>query len=281
MIYQVKRALIDIYLRCPASWRLNIEHIYARMLSIGIRRLYKVEISREELEATRYLSIIVPVHNAPQETERCFRSLERFKGEAEVIIVDDGSMDIKTIRLIDEFVSRKKWSLHRNEQGSGHSRACMDGARLAKREILFFLNSDTMVTHRSWAACVSVLMKNPMIGVVGPRISAGSDEQLDVRAKRCRHLWDDGQILYYAECNYRVYENRKHRLINRFIDGAALAIRRADWEIIGGFFGCRRHFGNDVDLCKKMLERHYMLAVADAAYIHHIGGRSGRFVLKN
>lgn len=258
----------------PKSWHQEVKGAYARLLSLGIGELNEPTITADEINASRQLSVIVPVHNAPDETERCLRSLERFAGEAEVIVVDDGSTDPRASQTVTEFVVRNRWKTRRNDTGSFHSGACMAGAKFATRDILCLLNSDTVVTQHSWSPCVQALVETPSLMASGPIISDGRWAQVDIRARRCRFNWSDAQIYWYAEGLYQRNAAQPTKRIELFVGGTALFIRRHDWDRVGGFDGCRAHIGNDVDLCRKLTSNGGWLGVCKSAYVHHLGSRS-------
>ena len=87
----------------------------AWLLSLDLRFPGPFFLSKEEQAASAALSVVVPVHDAPEVTRRCLASLERFGGEAEVILVDDGSTLERTHRMLDEFCARNNWKLVRHQ----------------------------------------------------------------------------------------------------------------------------------------------------------------------
>ena len=274
MFAYLDRQLANVYRRLPISWQGKIEQMYIDLLSFGIGELHDPPMTLEDLKTTQQLSVIVPVHNAPDDTGRCLRSLELFAGEAEVILVDDGSTDPRASEVVRDIAVRNDWKMFRNEKSSFHSGACMSGAEHVTRPIMCLLNSDTVVTQHSWSLCVQALLDHPSLKAVGPRTSDGYTTQNDTRARRCRYVWSDQQIFWYAQRLYQRYSMRPPRTINRFVTGAALFLRREDWTRVGGFNGCRQHIGNDVDLCLKLTAIDGWIGVCDGAYVHHLGGRS-------
>jgi len=274
MLSYIDQPLTRVYRWLPQGWRLRIEDLYVSLLSRGIGELRDPRVSVEEAEATRSLSVVVPVHNAPVETRRCLLSLERFAGAAEVILVDDGSTDRMASEIVTDFAQRNDWKAVRHEVGSFHSGACMAGAKLVTRPVMCLLNSDTVVTQNSWSLCVRALLdKDGPIAVV-PGMAAGPGSQCDLRAYRCRDGWRDETIFAYAERRRRRFGSCGARRSHGYLGGAALFLRKADWDRVGGFSGCRLHYGNDEDLCRKLVAQGGWLGVCDGAYVHHLGGRS-------
>ena len=152
--HRVGRRIAAAYRHLPRPAQARVERLYAAVLSTGVGELRDPEMSSDALAAMKALTIVVPVHNAPQETARCLRSLEKYGGEAEIIVVDDGSTDAAARRIVHEATERDRRRLRRNERGSGHSAACMSGGTLGARKVICLLNSDTVVTRHSWEGCV-------------------------------------------------------------------------------------------------------------------------------
>lgn len=274
MFARLDHRLAGMFRRLPKCWQQEIEQAYVRLLSVGVGELQTPIVTEEEIAASRQLSVIVPVYNAADDTERCLRSLGRFAGEAEIVVVDDGSEDVRARAIVEQFVARNHWKNRRNATSSFHSVACMVGAELATRPILCLLNSDTVVTQHSWSLCVKALRECRDLMAVGPMTSDGWMIQNDVRARRCRFSWSDEQIFWYAERLHRRHATCRPRLIRPYVTGAAFFMRRRDWERVGGFNGCRHHLGNDVDLSRKLTADGGWVGVCGGAYIHHLGGRS-------
>src|SRR5262249_16456148 len=149
--------------------------------------------------ASQSMSIIVPIHDAPQVTNRCLASLERYARDAEVILVDDASKAPATIDIVREFSSRNGWKVIWNGTAGGHSAACAWGASLATRPYLCLLNSDTVVTPWCWRPIQEAFESDPSIGAAGPSTSTSGNEQALEVAVPCRFHWNDSQICAFAE----------------------------------------------------------------------------------
>ncbi|WP_295582056.1 glycosyltransferase [uncultured Lamprocystis sp.] len=215
MFVPLERRLASVFRHLPQDWQHRIEQAYVGLLSFGVEELSTPLMMDDEIAASRHLSVIVPVHNAADETRRCLCSLECFAGEAEIVVVDDGSTDLRASGIVTQFAARNNWKSRRNAQSSFHSGACMSGAALATRPLLCLLNSDTVVTQHSWSACVQALLHYPDVMAVGPMTCDGWMIQTDIRARRCRFSWSDEQIFWYAEHLYLRNAARRPRSISR------------------------------------------------------------------
>ncbi|KKR73432.1 MAG: Glycosyl transferase family 2 [Candidatus Levybacteria bacterium GW2011_GWC2_40_7] len=94
------------------------------------------------------LSIIIPNFNGEgilkKNLPHVLKSIEEYEGNAELIIVDDSSVD-SSVGFIGEFISKNKdfeIKLFQNETNLGFSSTVNKGARNASGDIIILLNSD-------------------------------------------------------------------------------------------------------------------------------------------
>jgi GT2 family glycosyltransferase len=231
--------------------------------------------SPEDALASAPLSIIVPVHDAPEVTRRCLASLQKYAPKAEIILVNDASTLEETNKILEEFSSRNSWKLIRHVKALGHSAACAAGAGLATRPYLCLLNSDTVVTPWCWRPIVQVFENNPKIGIAGPSTSLGGELQTQPLACAARHYLNDSQICEYArrlsaECSDIIVTELPR------VHGFAFFIKRSLWEQLGGFDRNLPDYGNEVELCRRILGLGYQVVWVRNSYIHHFGQKSYR-----
>lgn len=95
-----------------------------------------------------YVSVIIPVYNRKNFIRHCLESVlaQDFKGDYEIIVVDDGSTD-GTVEILKEFSSRVK--LHLSPANQGVSSARNQGARLAQGQFVAMIDSDCLA-HPQW-----------------------------------------------------------------------------------------------------------------------------------
>jgi GT2 family glycosyltransferase len=259
--------------KIPEALRKMYRDIRAELLSIGLPRDAEFTQSECEIEASRDMSIVVPVKDAPATTRRCLLSLERFASEAEVIVVDDGSELQATMAVLDEFRIRNRWTFIRHERPTGHSRACEAGARMATRPYLCLLNSDTVVTPWSWGAAKAAFESDQQIAVTGPSTSWSATAQTILRARHCRHYWNDSQICAFAKEYIAALKPRSWIDLPE-VGGHAFFIRRDLWQHLGGFDPNLPHYGNEDELCMRIVERGMRVVWTENSYVHHFGAES-------
>jgi len=245
----------------------------ARLWSIGLDRSGAFDQPIDESEASRDMSVIVPILDSPNFLIRCLRSLEMYAPHAEVILVDDGSTMQETVNLIQDYKQRNGWIGIRHNQARGHSRACEAGARLATRPYLCLLNSDTVVTPWSWSAATHAFEEKPSIAVTGPSTSCTASEQSIQRAEYCRNYWTDSQIYAFAK-KYISKQEPKSWIDLPSLGGFAFFIRRSIWEEFAGFDAGLPDYGNESELCKRLSSRGFRIIWTKNSYIHHFGQTS-------
>ena len=257
----------------PGPAREPLRRLRASTLSLSLPRSDRYEIGPKALEATRRLSIIVPIHDSPEVVLRCLESLELYAGEAQIILVDDGSRQPETMQVIEAYQHKPGWIALRNDQPKGHSRACEAGAKVADRPILCLLNSDTLVTPDSWEATMEPFESDPQVAVTGPTTSWAATVQADRRARSCRNYWSLSQICAFAQHNRSRYAGRTAIILPE-VSGFAMFVRRDLWEKEGGFDPSLDDYGNESEFCLRISRKGYRILWTPEAYIHHLGQQS-------
>ena len=109
-------------------------------------------------------SIIIPTYNSQKTIEVCLSNIteESKKLESEIIVIDDNSSD-QTIEIVKKFKTIKLVKLDTNK-GVGNARNV--GSRIAKHEILCFIDSDLVITNNSIVNLIKKLNQNSNIGSV-------------------------------------------------------------------------------------------------------------------
>ena len=260
--------MIRKYIPEPIKKRYRV--IRAKLLSIGLTRCGTFDQPKDEVEASKEISVIVAIHDSPEVTRRCLQSIEKYSANAEIILVDDASQLRETVDLIRDYEQRNSWVVIKHSKALGHSRSCEAGSRFATKPYLCFLNSDTVVTPWSWRGAKEAFDSDPRIAVTGPTTSCASTKQTVRRADYCRHYWTDSQICAFAE-RYISKQQPRSWVDLPAVDGFAFFIRRAIWEEFGGFDSRLMDYGNETELCKRLSKAGFHIIWTRNSYIHHFG----------
>ncbi len=159
------------------------------------------------------VSIVIPCFNHGAMLREALASLEEVRNEnlLEVIIVDDGSSDAETIRILKEVAEAGYKVVSQPNGGLGAARNA--GIRRAKGEFILPLDSDNRLRRVYLEQGVSLLKQNPSLGVI----------------------YADAEYFGEKTGRWQVQEFDLLSLIRmNFIDACAL-YRKALWEGVGGY----------------------------------------------
>jgi mycofactocin glycosyltransferase len=201
------------------------------------------------------VSIIIPVHNRPEDIKACLNSLMLLnypKDKLEVLVVDDASTD-ETPDVVSRFPVR----LIRNKQNRQASFCRNLAAHQTKGEILAFIDSDCLADS-GWLLELIPAFRDSTLGAVGGRVDAyydkgGLDRYEKVKSSLIMGTWpkrsqQDNPFFYVPSCN--------------------LLVRR---ELFVGLDGFNETLivGEDVDLCFQIVKQGYRLEYRTMGTVYH------------
>lgn len=213
---------------------------------------------------SRSATVIVPVWNVWEQTNRCLDSLKRtLRPGDQVVVVDNGSRDETAARL-ESF----DWiSVIRNDENLGFAKACNQGALAARNDLLIFLNNDTVV-FEGWLDELLSPFCDSKVAAVGPRSNAVSGHQAVLEVP---YRFDDVSGMEEFALAWRRTHSGKVFEAGRLV-GFCLAVRRDAFAAVDGFDEGYSVGGmEDDDLCMKLRSAGHHLVVANGCYIHHDG----------
>jgi len=181
-------------------------------LSFSFRNMPGVQMTRTPISDGK-VSIIIPCYNHGAMLREALASVEEVRNEnlLEVIIVDDGSSEAETIRILKEVAEAGYRVVSQPNRRVSAARNA--GIRLANGEFILPLDSDNRLRDVYLKEGVSLLKGNPDIGVV----------------------YTDAEYFGEKAGRWHVQEFDLLSLIRKnFIDVCAL-YRRALWEQVGGY----------------------------------------------
>ena len=216
-------------------------------------------------------SIVIPVFGKLEFTLACLRSLVEtgLPPDVEVIVVDDASTDGTPEALARVPGLRYQ----RNASNLGFVGSCNAGARLARGEFVVFLNNDTTLTPGWIDALLSTFASHPDTGLAGAQLVYPDGR-----------LQESGGIVFAdgSGWNYGRFDDPRHPAYTfvreaDYCSGAAIALRRATFERLGGFD--ERYapaYYEDTDLAMKVREDGLKVRVQPASVVvHHEGVTAG------
>lgn len=204
------------------------------------------------------VSIVIPTRNGLDVLDPCVASiLATIPEHAEILIVDNGSDDPKTVAYLDALAASNSARILRYDQPFNFSLINNFAADHATGDILCFLNNDTEILSGDWLVRARALLSLEEVGIVGARllypdrslqhfgIALGVGEHGVAGTPHGGMSADDPG--YFG----------KARLMQEFsaVTAACMFIRRSDFRAVGGFEPELRVAYNDIDLCLKIRER--------------------------
>src|SRR2546423_14286209 len=118
------------------------------------------------------VSLIIPTRDNADVLTTCIRSIRartRYDNY-EIIIIDNGSVEAQTKRLLPELSSDPSIRIMPIAEPFNFSRLNNAAARVATGEILGLINNDVEVTQEGWLAEMAALAIRPDVGCVGAKL---------------------------------------------------------------------------------------------------------------
>lgn len=217
-------------------------------------------------------SIIVLTFNGLELNKKCITSiLKNTEGDFEIVIVDNASSDgtVDYLKSLDD----SRINIEYNKNNVGFAEGNNQAAKMAKGELLVFLNNDTEVT-KNWIMPLQKAIGSKDVGVAGSKL-----------------LYPDGKIQHAGVVFsykgmprhiYRRFENdfspaNKEREFQA-VTGACLAIKKELFVRLSGFDEGYINGLEDVDLCFKVRELSLkVMYCPKSTVIHHESVSKDRF----
>jgi N-acetylglucosaminyl-diphospho-decaprenol L-rhamnosyltransferase len=229
------------------------------------------------------LSILIVNWNGREMLRDLLASIDVTRGDLAIqtIVVDNASSDGSAEMVEREFPAVR---LERSSQNLGFARGNNQAASAADAPLILLLNNDARVRARALQNLVEFMGATPDVAAAGPQlIGADGNPQRSARdLPTLAALLNSIQFLKWTGLFRRAY--RRYRL-DAFdaqkpctvgqLAAAALILRKADFQKIGGFdegfvFGVE-----DVDLCFR-LKSFGQIYYVPSAQIEHLGRVSSR-----
>lgn len=209
-------------------------------------------------------SIIIPIYNKKEYTQKCLESIFRFgsKYEFEIIVVDNGSTDGGG-RYLAELGD--KVVVITNKNNLGFAKACNQGAKVSSGEYLLFLNNDTVVTDKWLDILVEELDSSKAVGIVGPKLLYPDGTVQHAGVVFDNEKWP--HHIYKKENGDAPYANKRRAF--QCLTGACLLIRKVIFEKVGGFDEAYLNGLEDLDLCLKVGKANYGVMYCPESVVYH------------
>lgn len=211
------------------------------------------------------VSIIVPIRFRLDLTETCIDSILGYTKDFELILVQEGKDKGITERLKDYeanyFADDYKVRFVQNKKPKGFAGAMNTGLELATGDYYCFLNNDTVVV-RGWLEEMLKAFENEKVGLVSPTFgNVRSIQSVNFNKGQQFDLIVDDPLLLIGVC---------------FLIKKEVMDKIGKWDDTLGLGG-----GEDNDMCIRVINAGYKLAIARRSYIYHYGSASFRELFNN
>lgn len=192
---------------------------------------------------------------------------------ARVVVADNGSTDSSCSYLRQHFPQLQLIALDQNYGfAEGYNRAL---AQLDE-ELVVLLNSDVECPKGWLEPLVECLDRHPEVGAVGPKLHAvNAPDHFEYAGAAGGYIdllgypFCRGRILQTLERDEGQYDDEREVF---WLSGAALCIRCALFEELGGFAGNFFAHMEEIDLAWRMQLRGRRLRIVPQSTVYHLGG---------
>lgn len=226
------------------------------------------------------MDVVVCVHNALDDVQRCLASLtaETDPARHRIIVVNDGSSEA-TGAWLRGFANDAGATLIENPEPLRYTRAANQGLRESTADYAVLLNSDTIVTPGWLDKLVRCAESDPAVGIAGPLSNAASyqsvpavfDDTGDWALNPLPGGMTPGDMAALVE---RVSRCEYPRV--PFVNGFCFAIKRGVIDTIGYLDeeSFPNGYGEENDYCIRARQAGFALAIADDAFVYHAKSKS-------
>lgn len=250
----------------------SIEAFKAR--SAEIRQTPQVQALNRISKLKVPAAIIVPIYNAPKETEDCIRSVLRHTDASiQLILIDDASPDPAVQEVLSRYSDLPNVVIVRNDVNLGFVKTVNRGIVLAGNADVIFLNSDTKVTP--------LWLRNLQLAVYSDeRIATATPLSNNAGAFSAPEIGKENPLPAALGLDdfARLVTRTSERLYPRVPtgNGFCMYVRRACIEEIGllDSEAFPRGYGEENDFCMRAGRKGWSHVIDDATVIYHVRSAS-------
>jgi len=216
------------------------------------------------------VAVVVVSHNSRADLERSLPIV--CAGERQVIVVDNASTD-GTPAFTRQFPNVHLLELGENV---GYGAACNVGIASASGPLVLLLNPDAWPVEDGIERLAACAERQPRLGAIGPVLQAPDGTRQQSLVGFPTSWWLGRPAITSTRSRAEIAALPWSRPVRKFIVGAALLVRRKALEQVGGFDPSFFMFYEEVDLCWRLQEAGWGVAVCPEARFVHVGGTSTR-----
>lgn len=251
-------------------------------------RCSRSEVAAVAREAGLTSVVIVAADSGPLLMTSCAAALAS-EAPVEVILVDNASVDGQPERVAAAYARDARIRVLRNDQNLGFGPACNRGASIARGDVLVFLNPDCTIDANAIAVLRHIASESSKLGLLGVEVL--SPDGRPARGNRRReptlrraamtfsglaYFQSRWSALGGVEMPALQTERRPPVEIVEAVSGAFLFVPRHVFDEIGGFDEAYFLHVEDLDLCRRVRDAGYAVAIVHGPHAIHAQGGSSR-----
>ena len=218
-------------------------------------------------------SVIIPVHNAPDELDRCLESVyATVPAGAEVIVIDDASQDAEVRNVLHRWQQRAgpSWHFRFQQQNLGFVGTANRGMEMTRRDVVL-LNSDTETTTGWLEGLQRCLASDPSIATATPWTNNGEIASIPRFCAANPSPRNPDAVARVIACTGTASYPELPTAV-----GFCMAVSRHALDTLGPFdektFGLG--YGEENDFSMRAQQAGLRNVLCDDVYVVHLGGRS-------
>ncbi len=226
------------------------------------------------------LALVIINYNTAADLKACLLSIREKLGDVATVVVDNGSTDGSREMVRAEFPSVE---LVENPGNPGYASACNAGLKSTAQPYIFLLNSDVEFLEGGLNGMLDYMDSHVGVAVAGPKL-LNSDGTRQMSCRRFPSMVENivhgflGEIWpsnpFSKAYQMKELEGEEPCEVD-WVSGAAMLVRRAAIEVIGGFDETYFMYVEDVDLCWRLSKAGFKVVYYPAfRLMHHIGRAS-------
>lgn len=229
------------------------------------------------------VSIIIVNYNTKELLQHAITTIYQYTKDItfEIIVVDNASKDNPSILIKEKFPQVK---FIRSSENIGFGRANNLGAEIATGEVLFLLNSDTILIENSIKKMYEYMKSHPDTACVGGILLNSDQEEIHSYSnfptpKMHLTLALSRLKMHLFRVHYKIFKSKEIQQDQKpfevpYITGADLMIRKSVWEQTGGFDPNIFMYCEESELQYRISLLGYKRIILPDTHIIHLVGKS-------
>ena len=226
-----------------------------------------------ELTTEGMVSVIIPNCDHTEELRKCVEAIRRKNSyeNYEILIVENNSKDEATFKYYEELEKDPKVRILKYEGEFNYARINNFAVKEAKGEFLLLLNNDVEFINKDFIKELLMYAQRSDVGAVGGKLLFPDDTiqhagiVIGLGAHRTA-----GHIHYKDENAHIGYMGRLCYAQNvSAVTGAALMVKKTDYDAVGGLDENYAVALNDVDFCLRLREKGLLNVFTPFAEAYH------------